>query len=238
MLATALLSFGLGVSPWPHHWLSLPPTLAPLAFKLDISAALSPGFFPIVMVLFIMAFVDTMGTLIGVSMRAGLLDRDGNLPEIEKPLMADAIATTCASLLGTTTTGAYIESAAGIESGARSGFASLVTAFMFVLCLFAAPLLVAVPASAVGAALVVVGFLMLGALRQLPADDWSEWFPAAATVVLMAFTFNIGFGMAAGFVLYPILKVASGRARELKPGVWILFVLSALLFVLYPYGKG
>jgi AGZA family xanthine/uracil permease-like MFS transporter len=237
MLATALLGFGLGVDPWPQHWFSPPPSLEPLALKLDIRGALSPEFFPIVMVLFIMAFVDTMGTLIGVSMRAGLLDRDGNLPDIEKPLMADAVATTCASLFGTTTTGAYIESAAGIESGARSGFASLVTALLFVLCLFAAPILVAVPASAVGAALVVVGFLMLGALRQLPAEDWSEWFPAAATMVLMAFTFNIGFGMAAGFVLYPTLKVASGRARELKPGIWVLFALSLLLFVLYPYQR-
>ena len=238
LVATTLLGFGLGVAPWPEHWFSAPPSLEPLAFKLDVPGALSWSFLPIVMVLFIMAFVDTMGTLIGLSMRAGLLDREGNLPQIEKPLLADAIATTCASLVGTTTTGAYIESAAGIESGARSGFASVVTAVMFMLCLFAAPLLVSVPAAAVGAALVVVGFLMLGTLKQLPTDDYSELFPAAATIALMAFTFNIGFGMAAGFVLYPLFKLAVGRSRDMKPGIWVLFVLSLVLFAFYPYSRG
>ena len=178
-----------------------------------------------------------MGTLIGVSARAGLLDERQNLPQIERPMMADAVATTAAGLLGTSTTGAYLESAAGIEAGARSGFASLVTAGMFVLCLFLAPLFMAVPPLAYGGALVVVGFLMLTTLRRLPFDDYSELFPAAATISLMAFTYNLGFGMAAGFVLYPIFKLAAGKARALNAGVWVLFAISVLLFVLYPYGK-
>jgi AGZA family xanthine/uracil permease-like MFS transporter len=108
---------------------------------------------------------------------------------------------------------------------------------MFALCLFFAPLLLAVPPEAWGAALVVVGFLMLTPIRDLPFDDYTELFPSLATVALMAFTFNIGFGMGAGFLLYPIFKVFSGRARELAAGTWVLFALSLLLFLIYPYAR-
>ncbi|MFZ1685353.1 MAG: NCS2 family permease [Candidatus Zixiibacteriota bacterium] len=237
MLAASLGAFALGIVPTPEGIVSTPPSLEPLFLKLDLSGAFAVEFLPVILVLFIMAFVDTMGTLIGLSSRAKLLDKDGNLPEIEKPMMADAVATAAAGLLGTSTTGAFIESAAGIEAGARSGFASLVTAGMFVLCLFLAPLFVAVPSVAYGAALVVVGFLMLAPVKDLKYDDYTELFPAVATIAMMAFTFNIGFGMATGFVMYPIFKVVSGRANELHPGVWVLFALSVLLFVFFPYGK-
>ncbi|MBZ5521082.1 MAG: NCS2 family permease, partial [Acidobacteriia bacterium] len=194
-------------------------------------------FLPVILVLFIMAFVDTMGTLIGLSSRAHLLDKNGNLSEIEKPMMADAVATAAAGLVGTSTTGAFIESAAGIEAGARSGFASLVTAGMFALCLFLAPLFVAVPSVAYGAALVVVGFLMLRPVKELPYDDYTELFPAVGTIAMMAFTYNIGFGMATGFVMYPLFKLATGRVKEMHPGVWVLFVISLVLFWFFPYGK-
>jgi AGZA family xanthine/uracil permease-like MFS transporter len=152
-------------------------------------------------------------------------------------MMADAIATTAAALLGTSTAGAYIESAAGIESGARSGFASLVTVAMFILCLFLAPLFVSVPGAAYGAALIVVGFLMLAPVKDIRFDDYTELFPAAATIALMSFTFNIGFGMAAGFILYPLFKIAGGKSRELNWGVWLLFAISLILFISYPYAK-
>jgi len=152
-------------------------------------------------------------------------------------MMADALATTGAALLGTTTTGAFIESATGIESGARTGFSSLVTAFMFALCLFLTPIFVMIPPFAYGAALIVVGFMMLASARQLRFDDYTELFPAVATIALMAFTYNIGFGMAAGFVLYPLFKLLSGRSKETTVGLWVLFVISLLLFVFYPYGK-
>ena len=182
-----------------------------------------------------MAFIDTMGTLIGLSSRAGFLDANNNLPEIEKPMMADAVATTAAGLMGTTTSGAFLESAAGIEAGARSGFASLITALMFVLCLFFTPLLVTVPSVAYGAALVCVGFLMISPIKDLPFDDYTELFPAVTSIAVMAFTYNIGFGFAAGFLMYPIFKIASGRISELKPGIWVMFVIAILLFVIYPY---
>ena len=237
MLITAILAFAFKVSPLPDSLLSAPPSLAPIFMQLDIAGAFTPEFLPIILVLFILAFVDTMGTLIGLSARAGLLDEKNNLPEIEKPMMADAVATTAAALIGTSTSGAYIESAAGIEAGARSGFASLVTALLFLLCLFFAPLFVAVPPVAYGAALVIVGFLMVAPLRCLPFDDYTELFPAVATIALMAFTFNIGFGIASGFVLYVLFKLFSGRAKELTAGIWILFAISVILFIVYPYER-
>jgi AGZA family xanthine/uracil permease-like MFS transporter len=237
MLTTTILAIVLKVSSLPEHLLSSPPSLAPVFGQLDIAAAFSPDFLPIILVLFILAFVDTMGTLIGLSVRAGLLDAQHNLPEIEKPMMADALATTAAALVGTSTAGAYIESAAGIEAGARTGFASLVTAGLFLCSLFLAPLFMAVPAVAYGAALVIVGFLMVTPLRRLPFDDYTELFPSVATIALMTFTFNIGFGVASGFILYVLFKVAAGKRRELHPGIWLLFLLSLILFIVYPYER-
>jgi AGZA family xanthine/uracil permease-like MFS transporter len=237
LLATTILSFIAGTANWPTGLVSAPPSLSPILFKLDIAGALSIDFLPVILVVFILDFVDTMGTLIGVSARAGLLDKDNNLPEIEKPMMADAVATVAGAAAGTSTTGTFIESAAGIEAGAKSGFASLVTAVMFLLCLFFAPIFLSVPANAYGAALVVVGFLMLSPLKDLQFDDYTELIPAAATIALMSFTFNLGIGMTAGFILYPLLKLFSGKVRELSAGVWILFAISVLLYIFYPYSK-
>ncbi|PWB73510.1 guanine permease [candidate division GN15 bacterium] len=237
MLVTTVVAFFTDHALAPQQFVSLPPSLSPVLFHLDIRGALTFDFLPVILVLFVMAFVDTMGTLIGLSARAGLLDKDNNLPEIEKPMMADAVATTSAALLGTSTTGAFIESAAGIEAGARTGFASLVTAGMFLVCLFLAPIFVAVPAVAYGAALIVVGFLMITPLRDLPFHDYADLFPAVATIAVMAFSYNIGFGMATGFVLYPIFQIAARRGRSISAGAWILFVISALLFIFYPYER-
>jgi AGZA family xanthine/uracil permease-like MFS transporter len=237
ILAATIISYIVGVASWPEQILSSPPSLMPIFCKLDIAGALTLDFIPIILVIFVLDFVDTMGTLIGVSARAGLLDKDGNLPEIEKPMMADAIATSAAALLGTSTAGAFIESAAGTEAGARSGFASLVTAMMFVICLFLAPIFVSVPGAAYGAALIVVGFLMLSPLKDVQFDDYSELFPAAATIALMSFTYNIGFGMTAGFILYPLFKIVAGKAKDLNAGIWVLFAISLLLFIFYPYKK-
>jgi AGZA family xanthine/uracil permease-like MFS transporter len=235
ILATAFVAFATGVSAPPQAWVSLPPSLAPIFFKLDFSSALTWKFFPVVLTIFIMAFVDTMGTLIGVSARAGFLDQDGNLPQIERPMLSDALSTTFAALVGTTTAGAYIESATGIEAGGRTGLASVITALCFLAALFFSPFVAAIPPQAYGPALIVVGLLMLAPITKIRFDDFTELIPAFAVVALMSFTYNIGMGITAGFVLYPFCKLVSGRAREIKPGLWVLAVLSLLFFVFYPY---
>jgi AGZA family xanthine/uracil permease-like MFS transporter len=235
ILATTVLAFIFRVAPPPQSWVSLPPSLEPTLLKLDIRGALRWDFFAIVLTVFVMAFVDTMGTLIGVSSRAGYLDEQGRLPEIEKPMMADALSTSFAALMGTTTAGAYIESAAGIEAGGRTGFSTVVTALLFLLSLFFAPVLTSVPAQAYGPALIAVGYLMLKPITKINLDDYTELFPAFAVVILMSFTFNIGIGITAGFVLYPFFKLTAGRQREVSPGLWVLSALSLLFYVFYPY---
>jgi len=235
ILAVTILSYIFKVAALPSKFMSLPPSLSPIFLQLDIVGALTWGFFAVVLTIFVMAFVDTMGTLIGVSARANLLDERGNLPGIEKPMLSDALATVLASLLGTTTAGVYIESAAGIEEGGRTGFASIITAALFLLALFFAPFLTAVQAFAYGPALIIVGLFMLEPIKKINFKDYSEIIPAFSTIVLMSFTYNIGIGMTAGFILYPVFKVISGRWRQVHPGLWILAGLSVLFYIFYPY---
>ncbi len=211
ILVTAFLSFVLRVSPAPTEWVSLPPSLRPVFFQFDLHSVFSWGFFPVVLTILIMAFVDTMGTLIGVSARAGFLDKDGNLPQIERPMMADALATTFAAVVGTSTAGAYIESATGVEAGGRTGLTAVITALCMAGTLFFAPFISAIPPQAYGPALIFVGLLMLTPITHIPFDDLSELVPAFGVIALMAFTYNVGIGMTAGFVLYPFCKLVSGR---------------------------
>jgi AGZA family xanthine/uracil permease-like MFS transporter len=182
-----------------------------------------------------MAFVDTMGTLIGVSARAGFLDEHGNLPEIERPMLSDALSTIFASLSGTSTSGAFIESATGVEAGGRTGLTAVVVALCFTATLLFSPFIASIPAQAYGPALIVVGLLMMSPITKIKFDDYTELVPAFAVVALMSFTYNIGIGITAGFVLYPLCKVAGGRWAEVKPGLWLLAGLSLLFFIFYPY---
>jgi AGZA family xanthine/uracil permease-like MFS transporter len=182
-----------------------------------------------------MDFVDTMGTLIGLAYRAKLVYENGNLPEIEKPMLCDALSTVVASLLGTTSAGAYIESATGIEAGGRTGLASVFTAFLFLLTLFLAPFFTAVPGCAYGPALIIVGMLMISPIVRVKFDDLTEILPIFSIIALMSFTYNLGIGITASFVLYPLMKVLAGRFREVHPGLWFLAALSLLFFIFYPY---
>jgi AGZA family xanthine/uracil permease-like MFS transporter len=235
IVVTALVSFVAGVAPWPRQVLSMPPSIMPIFGKIDLRGALTWGAFPIVLTIFIMAFVDTMGTLIGVSARAGFLDEKGNLPQIERPMLVDAVATTFAPLVGTTTTGAFVESATGIEAGGRTGLTALVVALCFAGALFFSPFVAAIPAQAYSPALIVVGLFMLAPIVKIDFSDYSESIPAFAVVSLMCFTFNIAIGINAGFVLYPLCKLVSGKRNELRPALWVLTTLAILFFIFYPY---
>jgi len=242
LLTTALAFIGKSLG-WdlpdvmiPQAAFSPPPSIAPIAFQFRFGEVFTIGFFPILLTVFLMDFVDTMGTLIGVSARAGFLDDEGNLPEIEKPMMADALATVAGACCGTTTTGCYIESAAGIEEGGRTGLTALVTALLFLLALFFTPILTAIPKCAYGPALIIVGILMIDSIKRINLDDMTELVPAFATIILMSFTYNLGVGITAGFVLYPLIKTLSGRAKEVKLGTWILGLISLIFYVFYPYG--
>jgi len=235
ILGTTALSIAVGITPWPAQWVSAPPSLAPILGQLDIAGALSLQGLPIVILIFVMAFVDTIGTLIGLSVRAGWLDASGNLPEIEKPMLADALTNIVAPLVGTTTSGAYVESAAGIEAGGRTGFTAVVVAALFLGSLFLAPVFTLVPPHAYGIALVAIGILMVGPVTLLDFDDYTELIPAFLTIVLISFTYNIGVGLTAGLLIYPVLKLLTGRVREVPLPLWVLAALSLLFYLVYPY---
>jgi AGZA family xanthine/uracil permease-like MFS transporter len=235
MVATTLIMIWSGLTPLPHTLFSLPPSIGPIFMQVDIRGAITWGFVGVVTSVLVMDFVDTMGTLIGLSARAGLLDKEGNLPEIEKPMLVDALATIVAALLGTTTAGAFIESAAGIEQGGRTGFTALVVAAMFALSLLFAPILTIVPPQAYGPVLVVVGMFMLESAGKLDFSDYTELMPAFLTIVMMLFTFNIGVGITSGFISWVLLKALSGRVREITGGMAALAALSLTFYLFYPY---
>jgi AGZA family xanthine/uracil permease-like MFS transporter len=237
ILAVTLCSIALGVTPAPHALASLPPSLHPILGQMDIRAALTLKALPVVIMVFIMAFLDTVGTLIGLSARAGLLDERGNLPEIEKPMLADALANLIAPILGTTTSGAYIESAAGIEEGGRTGFTALVTAGCFFLALFFVPLFTIVPAHACGVALIMIGMLMVSPVAKLNFTDYTELIPSLLTIILISFTYNIGVGMTAGLLAYPLLKLLTGRVAEVSLPMWLLAAASLTYYLVYPHAS-
>ncbi|MCW8797541.1 MAG: NCS2 family permease [Prosthecochloris sp.] len=235
ILVTTAALIATGTVALPSAIISMPPSLSPILWKIDFSGAMTWGFIGVITSVLVMDFVDTMGTLIGLSSRANLLDEEDNLPEIEKPMLVDALSTVAASMFGTTTAGVYIESAAGIEQGGKTGFTAIVVAVLFAASLFFSPLLTVIPSQAYGPALVIVGMFMLQSVTKFDFDDYSELIPAFLTIVLMIFTFNIGVGITAGFISYVIIKLATGRAREIHSGMWVLALLSLTFYLFYPY---
>ncbi|HIE43365.1 MAG TPA: NCS2 family permease [Candidatus Omnitrophica bacterium] len=236
IVVTTILTFIFNLQQPPSKFISAPPSLMPIFLKLDILGALKWGFFSVILTVFIMDFVDTMGTLIGLSVRGKLLDKNGNLSQIEKPMLVDAVSTVVGALLGTTTTGTYIESAAGIEEGGRTGLTAVVSGILFLLCLFFSPFVTYIPPQAYSPALIIVGLLMLEPLRKIDFSDYTEIIPAFIVIIMMSFTYNLGVGITSGFVAYPVVKLFSGRLKEVNPGTWVLAILCLIFFIFYPYG--
>ena len=237
MGVTAAAGYGLGFAPAPGALFAVPfageYSLAPIALHLDVAGVLTTSFLPVLLTLVLMSFLDTLGTLVGVGAAGNMLDKDGNFPQVGKPMMVDAVSCIFASLVGTSTSGAYIESATGIREGARTGLAAVVTALLFLSALFFLPLVAPLQQSryAYGPALVAVGMLMVGSMRKIEFDDLTEALPAFACIALMVFTYNIANGLTAGLVLYPIGKVVAGRARELNGGSVALALLCLTYFL-------
>jgi len=235
ILITTIAAFAAGVAKLPDRVVSLPPSIEPTLFKFDFSQVLTAGFLPVLLTLFLMDFLDMMGSLIGCSSLAGFLDEKGNLPNAQRPLFVDSFSSVFGACVGTTTAGTYIESAAGIQEGGRTGLTALTTAVLFALSLFLAPFLAAVPPQAYGPALVIVGMLMLCPVTKMNFDDYTELVPAFMIIALISFTYNIGVGMIAGFAVYPLGKLVTRRTKDVSAGMWILFVLSLLFFAFYKY---
>jgi AGZA family xanthine/uracil permease-like MFS transporter len=245
ILITAIVGIPMGIVKFGGI-VSKPPSLTPTFSKLDILGAFHWKYIVPILVLFLLDFFDTVGTLIGVSSHADLLDKDGNLPRAGRALMADAIGTVAGSLFGTSTVTSYIESATGVSEGGRTGLSNVFTSVCFLLAIFFYPLIRAIGGGyQVGSstfypvtapALVLVGALMIKSVASIKWDDITEAIPAFLVLIGIPLTYNISHGMALGFVSYPIMKLFSGRVKEIHPIMWVLaavFVASLVLSTRY-----
>ena len=211
---------------------SAPPSLAPTFLQLDFSRIAEPDFIVVVFTFLFVDLFDNAGTLIGVTHRGGLLDRDGNLPRMKQALLSDSFAAMFGALIGTSTTTSYIESAAGVSAGGRTGLTAVFVAIFFLLALFFAPLAGMVPAYASAAALLFVACVMTRGLAEIEWEDITEYAPAVVTAVTMPLTYSIATGIGLGFITYVLAKLVAGKYAEAKPTVVILAVIFAIKFAL------
>lgn len=231
ILGVTLLGVVLGLSP-AGGIVSMPPSLAPTLMQMDIAGALNVGLVAVIFAFFFVDLFDTAGTLVGVAHRAGLLDADGRLPRLKKALMADSVATVVGAGLGTSTTTSYIESAAGIRAGGRTGLTACVVALLFLLGLFFSPLAGTIPAYATAPALVYVACLMARGLAELDWDDHTESAPGVIAAITMPLTFSIAHGIAFGFISYVAIKLLSGQAAKVSIAVYVIGAAFVLKFAL------
>lgn len=211
--------------------LAAPPSPAPVLLQLDLAGALTLSMASVILALLLVDVFDTAGTLVAITNRAGMLGSDGRLPRLRRALLADSGATAFGALAGTSSTTSYIESAAGVESGGRTGLTALVVAAGFLLCLVFAPLAESIPPYATAAALLFVATLMARSFGELSWDDATEAAPAVATAIAMPLSFSIADGIGVGFLTYAGAKIAAGRAGECPGAVYLVAVVFALKFV-------
>ncbi|MGI6644088.1 MAG: NCS2 family permease [Bacillota bacterium] len=224
ILITALIGIPMGVTNVTGSIIGKPESLAPLFMKMDIKGALDLGFMTIFAFWFVDVF-DTVGTLMGTASRANMLDEKGQLPRIRQSMTADAIGTCLGAALGTSTVTTYVESSAGVAEGGRTGLTAVVTGVLFLVALIFAPLAGMIPSQATAPALIIVGVLMMLPVREIEWSDFTEALPAFMTIVMMPFAYSISDGIATGFIIYPIVKLATGKGKEIH---WLVYVLGLL----------
>ncbi len=233
IFASTIIGIPLGITHLPvSSVVQLPPSIAPIFFKFRWSQMFSLNFVVIMFTFLFVDIFDTVGTLIGVATKANMLDDNGRLHNVGKALMADAIGTVVGAVFGTSTVTTYVESAAGVSEGGRTGLTSLVTASLFIVALFLAPLFLMVPAAATAPALILVGLFMMSTIINIPFDDYTESLPAFLSIIIMPLTYSIADGIAFGMVSYVLLKVLSGKYKEIN---WMMYILTAVFVLKYAF---
>jgi len=208
----------------------LPPSLAPTFLAMDLRGALDLGLIPIIFAFLFVDLFDNTGTLVGVAHRAGLIAPDGRIPRLGRAFVADSVATMAGAVLGTSTVTSYIESAAGVKAGGRTGLVGVVVAILFLVALFLSPLAATVPGYATAPALLFVACLMTRGLVEVDWEDVTEYAPAVVTAIAMPLTFSIANGIAFGFITYAAIKVLAGRFGEVRFGLIVLGALFTVKF--------
>ena len=245
IISTTLIGIPMGVTKLSEGFkLFSMPHIGETFFAVDFNGLLvhnGHGFLgaviSILMVVITLSLVDlfdTIGTLLGTAQRAGMIDKTGKVKNIRRALESDAIGTTIAGLLGTTTLATVVESAAGISAGARTGLHNVVVGILFIIALFFSGIVGIIPASATAPALIVVGILMLGAVKDIDFDDFTEAVPAFLTITIMPFSYSIANGIAAGIIFFPLMKLFTGKRKEVHPILYILAILFVLRFLILP----
>lgn len=229
VVTTAIVAWIFGIAAYPTEFFSLPASVSPIAFELDIKSALTLSLFPVIITFLITDLFDSLGTLAGVGYRAGLFKDDGK--ELQKTLEIDALASTVCAVVGVSTTTAFIESAAGVEEGGRTGLTAVVTGLCFILTLFMMPLFKAIPENAIYPVLVMVGVLMFGELSHINFKDTAIAVSTFLIVIMMPLTFSITNGLAFGLISYVLIKLIKKEFKDINFGILFLTFVSLIVFI-------
>ncbi|MGV1065673.1 NCS2 family permease [Clostridium perfringens] len=232
MIITAIIGIPMGITPMPSKIISMPPSIGPTFFKFDFHNIFSLDMVIALFTLLFMDMFDTIGTLVGVATKAKMLDKDGKVPNIKKALFSDAVGTTLGACLGTSTVSTFVESASGVAEGGRTGLTAVSTAFMFFLALFFAPLFAVITPAVTASALVLVGLFMIEPIKEIDLHDFTEAIPAFLTIIMMPFAYSISDGIVFGVISYIILKLFSGKRKEISLTTVILGLVFLLKFLI------
>ena len=230
IFVTTLVAIVFGLASFPKEIISLPASMAPIAFKLDISSALTLSLLPVVLIFLFTDLFDTLGTLAGVGMRAKLFEQENGSKALQKTIEADATATMISGLAGVTSTTAFIESAAGVEEGGRTGLTAVTTGLLFLLPLFFLPLFKAIPSNAIYPVLVVIGIMMFSELKNIDYDDEATKYATFFIVIGMPLTYSITNGLLLGSLAYLLVKTVKGEAKEISPAMLLLGIAGIVIF--------
>lgn len=231
IIATTLIGIPMGVTNF-NGVMSTPPSIAPIFCQFEWSQILSWDMVAIVFTFLFIDMFDTIGTVVGVSVKSGMVDKDGNVDGINKVLMADAVATVAGAVFGTSTTTTYIESASGVSEGGRTGLTSFTIAVCFAIALMFSPLFLAIPGAATGPVLFIVGVMMASPVRDIDWSDYSEAIPAFVTMLFMPLAYSISDGIMLGMITYTLLNALAGKLKKVSVMMWILAALFILRYVL------
>lgn len=233
IFATTIIGIPLGMTTLPSSIISAPPSLSPILFQFDFSRLFSLDMLIILFTLLFVDMFDTLGTLVGVADKAEMLDKDGTLPKAKQALFADAVGTTAGACLGTSTVTTYVESAAGVAEGGRTGLTALSTAGMFAVALLLSPLFIMIPGAATAPALILVGLFMMSPIKKINMEDYTEAIPAFLTIIMMPLTYSIADGIVFGMVSFTALKLLTGKMKDVS---LIMIVLSVLFIIKFALG--
>lgn len=230
IVITTLIGIPMGITKLPNAVISMPPSISPVFMKFEWNHIFSADMLIALFTLLFMDMFDTVGTLVGVATKAGMLDENGNVPRAKQALLSDAVGTTLGACFGTSTVATFVESASGVAVGGRTGLTALSTAVMFMLSLFLSPLFLMIPSAATAPSLILVGLFMLSPIKEIDLEDFSEAIPAFFTIIMMPLSYSISDGIVFGIVSYVLLKLLTGKAKEITVATYIIAILFILKF--------